>query len=85
MGKNDEDRLADDIQVFKLVKLSSQKNIDNVEKEYGKINRIYMNDDKDSDEIYKISENDKYRLTDDIEVLKLGRMSLQKNMDNVEK
>ena len=44
-----------------------------------------MNDDKDSDEIYKISENDKYRLTDDIEVLKLGRMSLQKNMDNVEK
>ena len=50
IGVNDEERLNDDIEVLELVKLSSQKNIDNIEKEYDKINQIYMIDDKESDE-----------------------------------
>ena len=44
-----------------------------------------MSDGKDSDEIYHISKNDEETVTDVIEVLKLGKLSPQKNIDNVEK
>ena len=44
-----------------------------------------MSDDKDSDEWYQISKNDEEKATDVIEVLKLGKLSLQKNIDNAEK
>ena len=44
-----------------------------------------MSDDKESDERYHIGENDEETVTDFIEVLKLGKLSLQKNIDNVEK
>ena len=42
-------------------------------------------DDKDSDEIDQIGENDGERETYDIEVLKLRKLILQKNIDNIEK
>ena len=44
-----------------------------------------MSDDKDSDERYQISKNDEEIVTDVIEVLKLGKLISQKNMDKVEK
>ena len=44
-----------------------------------------MSDDKESDKRDHICENYSYRLTDDIEVMRLGNLSLQKNIDNVEK
>ena len=73
------------IEVLKLGKLISKIYIDNVDKSYDEINRIYMSDDKDSDERDQIVENDKDRLTDDLEVLKLGKLSSQKYIDNIEK
>ena len=44
-----------------------------------------MSDDKDSDERYQISKNDEEIVTEDIEVLKLEKLSSQKNIDNTEK
>ena len=44
-----------------------------------------MSDDKDSDERYQISKNDEEIVTDVIEVLKLGKLISQKNIDKVEK
>ena len=44
-----------------------------------------MSDNKDSDEREKISKNDEVKVSDFIEDLKLGKLSLQKNLDNVEK
>ena len=44
-----------------------------------------MSDDKESDEGYHISKNDEEKVTEDIEVLKLGKLSSQKNIDNIEK
>ena len=37
-----------------------------------------MSDDKESDERDQISKNDEEKVTKDIEVLKLGKLSLQK-------
>ena len=44
-----------------------------------------MSDDKKSDEREQISKNDEEKVTEDIEVLKLGKLSSQKNIDNIEK
>ena len=44
-----------------------------------------MSDEKDSDERDQINKNDEERVTNDIEVLKLGKFGSQKNTDNVEK
>ena len=44
-----------------------------------------MNDEKDSDERDQMVENDEDRLTDDIDVLELEKLFLQKNIDNIEK
>ena len=44
-----------------------------------------MGNDKDSDGRYQISKNDEEKVTNDIEVLKLGKLSSQKNDDNIEK
>ena len=46
IGENDEDRLTGDVEVLKLVKSSSQKNIDNIKKESDKSNQIDIVDDK---------------------------------------
>ena len=44
-----------------------------------------MSDDKKSDERDQISKNYEEKVTEDIEVLKLGKLSLQKNIYNIEK
>ena len=44
-----------------------------------------MSDDKESDEIDKTSKNVEETVTDVIGVFKLGKLSLQKNIANVEK
>ena len=44
-----------------------------------------VSDEKDYDERYIIGENDEESVTDDIEVLKLGKLSLQKNIHNIDK
>ena len=44
-----------------------------------------MSDYNESDEIYQISKNYEEKVTEDIEILKLGKLSSQKNMDNIEK
>ena len=43
-----------------------------------------MSDNKDYDGRYQIGENEEDSLTDDIEVLKLRKLSSQKNIDNIE-
>ena len=76
--------MTDDIEVFQLEKLSSEKNDDNIEKEDDERNRIEMSDDKDSDERYPINKNDEEKVTEDTEVLKLEKLSSQKNIDNID-
>ena len=44
-----------------------------------------MSDDKDSDERYKIGKKYEERVTNDIEVMKLGKLSSQKHIDNIQK
>ena len=44
-----------------------------------------MSDDKKYDERDEINKNYEEKVTEDIEVLKLGKLSLQKNKDNIEK
>ena len=65
------EKVTEDIEVLKLGKSSSQKNIDNIEKQFDERKLIYTSDDKESDERDQISENDEEIVTDDIEVLKL--------------
>ena len=43
-----------------------------------------MSDDKESDERDQISKNNEEKGTDDIEVLKLGKLNSKKNDDNIE-
>ena len=66
-----EEKVTEDIEVLKLGKSSSQKNIGNIEKYFDERKLIYTSDDKESDERDQISENDEEIVTDDIEVLKL--------------
>ena len=44
-----------------------------------------MSYDKESDKRDQISKIDEEKVTKNIEVLKLGKLSLQKNIDNTEK
>ena len=44
-----------------------------------------MSDDKESDERDQIGENDEDRLTDGIKILKMGKLSSQKNINNIDK
>ena len=44
-----------------------------------------MSDEKESDKRYHISKKYGQIVTDDIEVLKLGKLSSQKNLYNIEK
>ena len=44
-----------------------------------------MSDDKESDERYQIDQNDEERVTNDIEVFKLVKLSSKKNDDNIDK
>ena len=44
-----------------------------------------ISEDKESDKRYQISKNGKEKVTEDIEVLKLGKLSSQKNIDSIKK
>ena len=44
-----------------------------------------MSDDKDSDERDHISKNNEVKVSDVIEDLKIGKLSLHENLDNVDK
>ena len=50
--------MTKDIEVFKLGKLSPQKNIDNIEKESDETNWLDVSDYKYSDEINQINKKD---------------------------
>ena len=84
ISENEEKRMTNDIEVLQLGKFRSKKNDDNIEKEDDEINRMDTSDNKYSDEIDKIDKTDEERVTNDIEVLKLGNFGSQKNIDNVE-
>ena len=77
-SKNDEDRVTDDIEFFKLGNLSSNKNDDNIDKQSDERNRMDMCGDKNFDEKYQIDKNDEERVTNDIEVLKPGNWVCRK-------
>ena len=70
---------------MELEKLISQGNIENIDKESDKRNQINMIDDKKSGERAQVSENKEETLNTDVGVLKLVKLSLQKNKDNIEK
>ena len=50
IDKNDEERVTNDIEFFKLGKFGSQKNTDNVEKESYERNEMDVIGDEESDE-----------------------------------
>ena len=84
IGEKKEETLNTDIEVLKLRKLSSQKK-DYLEKYPDEINHMDMSDDKESDERYQMSKNDKEKVTEYIKFLKLGKLSSQRNIENIEK
>ena len=57
INKNDEVNVSDVIEDLNMGKLSSHENLENVEKEYDKRNRMDISDDKESAEIYERSKN----------------------------
>ena len=59
--------------------------IDYLEKKSDEIYQIDLSDDKASKERDQINKNYEEKVTEDVEVLKLGKLNLQKNMDNIEK
>ena len=73
ISKLDEEKMIEDIEVLKLQKLSSQKNI-YLEKECDEINPMDMSDNKGSDEIKQISDNDEVKVSDVIEDLKVRKI-----------
>ena len=58
---------------------------ENIDKHSDERYQINMIDDKKSDERDQMGKNKKETLNTDIEVLKLQNLSLQKNIDNLEK
>ena len=70
---------------MKLRKLSSQKNIDSIEKYDDESNQTDVSNNKKSDGRYQISKIEEEKVTEDTEVLKLGKLSSHKNIDSIEK
>ena len=64
---------------MQLENLRPQRKMENNDKQYDERNQININDDKEYGEIDQIKENKEETLNTDIEVLKLQKMSLQKN------
>ena len=58
ISNNDEEKMTEDAEVLKLGKLSSQKNIDKIEKYSDDSNQMDMSDDNKYEEIYQISKSD---------------------------
>ena len=69
---------------MKLQNLSSKKKYIYLEEKSDKINSKDMSDNMDSDEREQISKNDEVKLSDIVEDLKVGKLSLHKYVDNVE-
>ena len=78
IGENGEEILNIDVEVLKLRILISKIYIENDYKEYDESNQIDISDDKEYDKRDNIGENGEDRLTDDIEVLKLVKLSPKK-------
>ena len=57
-----------------------QINIDNNDKKYDEIYQINIIDVKEYDERYQIGKNEEEKVTEDIEVLKLGKLSSHKKI-----
>ena len=70
---------------MQLENLRPQRNIENNGKKSDEIYQINMIDDKESDERDKIGKNKEETQDTYIEVLKLRKLSLQKNIDYLEK
>ena len=62
MSELDEENMIEDIEIFKLQNLSSQKKT--LEKEYDEINSMDMSDNKHSDEREHISKNYEVKVSD---------------------
>ena len=56
--------MTEGIEVLKLRKLNSQKNMDNIEKYYDESNRMDVIYDKDSEERDHMSKNDEEKVSD---------------------
>ena len=63
--------MIEDIEIFKLKNLNSQKNI-YLENESDEINPMDMSDNKDFDEREQISKNYEVKVSDVVEYLKVG-------------
>ena len=70
---------------MQLEHLRPHRNIENNNRKSDEIYQINIIDDKESNERYQISENKEETLNTDIEVLKLQKLSSQKNIDYLEK
>ena len=77
-SKNHEEKMTEDIEVLKMRKLSSQKNIVDIENYSDESNWMDMSDEKDYDERDHSIKKDKEKVSYVIEVLKLGKLILQK-------
>ena len=76
--------MTEDIEVLRVQNWVRRKKY-YIEKESDEINQKDMSDEKYSDEIDHVIKDDEEKVSDYIEVLKLGKLSLQKIIDNVEK
>ena len=70
--------MNDDIEAFKLGKLNSKRYIDKIDKESDERNQMNIIYDKESVERYQIGKNYEYRLTDNIDFLKLRTLIPEK-------
>ena len=70
---------------MQLENFRPQRNMENIDKQSDERNQINMIDDREYDDIDKIGRNEDETLNTDTEVLKLGKFSSQKNIDNIDK
>ena len=68
---------------MQLKLLISQRNIENIDKQYDERYQINMIDENVSDERNQIDENDEDRSIDDIEVLKVGTLCSKRDIYNI--
>ena len=85
ISKNEGKEVNDYIEVFKLRKLSSKKNNNNIEKESYARNCMDGSDDKCYEDTDMMDKNDYQKVTNDIKFLKPGKFGSQKNIVNIEK
>ena len=69
---------------IQLGTVRSQINIENIDKQSEERNGINMIDEKVSEKINNMDENDEYILPDDMEVLKVGTLDSKRYIYNIE-